>query len=153
MGLGFVAMLDGRDHRPAGNPARADSQAGWCGLPSKESTHQRPFAAAIRLFPRARAGTACPQAARRWLRTGYPSSMTSAERACAAIMLKWESDLWNELRPDRDHPHKQRDRRQRRCLFHENLQHCHLPIIWNITGTMFYFCSGVKRGLAGQFGK
>lgn len=35
------------------------------------------------------------------------------------------SELGNKLRPDRDHPDKQRDRRQRRRLFHENPQHVH----------------------------
>jgi hypothetical protein len=35
------------------NAQRADSLARWCGLVFKESTHRPPFAAAIRLFPRA----------------------------------------------------------------------------------------------------
>jgi hypothetical protein len=36
------------------------------------------------------------------------------------------SELGNHLRPDRDHPDEQRDRRQRRRLFHEYLQHARL---------------------------
>ena len=85
--------------------------------------------------------------------TGLPFSMTSAERACAVIMLKQELELWNELRPDRDHPHKQRDRRQRRCLFHENLQHRHLPINLEHIGNDVLFLFRGQEGVVGQFGK
>ena len=35
-------------------------------------------------------------------------------------------ELGEQLRPDRDHPDKHRDRRQRRRFFHENLQHFRL---------------------------
>src|SRR5215470_13747868 len=36
------------------------------------------------------------------------------------------SELGEQLRPDRDHPDEQRQRRQRSGLFHENLQHAPL---------------------------
>ena len=38
------------------------------------------------------------------------------------------SELGYQLRPDRDHPDKQRNRRQRRRFFRENLQHARLPM-------------------------
>src|SRR5258708_30673448 len=54
------------------------------------------------------------------------------------------SELGDQLRPDRDHSDKQRDRRQRRRFFHEYLQHRRL-LDWNIKRTLFFFCSLVKR--------
>jgi hypothetical protein len=61
-------------------------------------------------------------------------------------------ELGYQLRPDRDHPDKQRDRRQRSRLFHEYLQHTRL-LIWehkkNIVPSLFPESSGV----VGQFEK
>src|ERR1700730_16101209 len=51
------------------------------------------------------------------------------------------SELGDELGPDRDHPDKQRDRRQCGCFFDENLQHAGLLKIGNIGRTLFPFCS------------
>jgi hypothetical protein len=42
------------------------------------------------------------------------------------------SELGNQLRPDRDHPDEQRDRRQRRRFFHEYLQHSPPPVLEHI---------------------
>jgi hypothetical protein len=43
------------------------------------------------------------------------------------IFRTMPSELDDELRPDRHHPDKQRNRSQSRCLFHENPQHRRLP--------------------------
>src|SRR5436190_23703487 len=67
----------------------------WWVFGPAESTRNRPWRSAVRLFP-----TMPPAAA---------------------------SELGEELRPDRDHPHEQRQRRQRGSLFDENLQHVRLP--------------------------
>jgi hypothetical protein len=67
---------------------------------------------------------------------------------CPAATLK-NSKLWKDLRPDRDHSDKQRDRGQRSRLFDENLEHLDL-LLENIGRTLFYFCSYVKRAMAGQ---
>jgi hypothetical protein len=53
------------------------------------------------------------------------------------------SERSQKLRPDRDHSDKQRNRRQSRCLLHENPQHYDL-LIRNIEGTLFLFCSEFK---------
>src|SRR6267143_107656 len=55
------------------------------------------------------------------------------------------SELGNQLRPDGDHPDEKCDRRQRRSLFHEYLQHADL-LIRNIRRTLFLFCSDLSRG-------
>src|SRR6202521_3186700 len=58
------------------------------------------------------------------------------------------SELGNQLRPDRDHGDKKRDRRQRRSLFHECLQHGFLLILEhkkNIVPLLFQGVKGVKR--------
>src|SRR5436190_11976681 len=72
-----------------------------------------------------------------------------AERAIAARYQAFpqarparRSELRNKLRPDRDHADKQRNRRQRRRFLDENPQHPRLLTTWNITGTLFSFCSG-----------
>ena len=38
-------------------------------------------------------------------------------------------ELADQLGPDRDHAHKQRNRRQRRGLFHKDPQHVRLPLV------------------------
>ena len=55
------------------------------------------------------------------------------------------SELGNQLRPDRNHPDEKRDRRQRRSLFYECLQHGHLLILEhkkNIVPFLFSESSG-----------
>src|ERR1700681_1179152 len=56
------------------------------------------------------------------------------------------SKLGNQLRPDRDHPDEKRDRRQRRRLFHECLQHARL-LHGNIRRTLFLLCSRSQEAI------
>ena len=53
----------------------------------------------------------------------FPQAASQAADPRAPSLI---SELGNELRPDRDHPDKQRDRRQRGCFLDENLQHARL---------------------------
>jgi hypothetical protein len=62
------------------------------------------------------------------------------------------SELGNQLRPDGDHPDEKCDRRQRRRLFHEYLQHAYL-LIRNIRRTLFLFCSNLSSVVVAQFEK
>ena len=62
------------------------------------------------------------------------------------------SELGNQLRPDGDHPNEKCDRRQRRSLFHEYLQHAYL-LIRNIRRTLFLFCSDLSSVVVAQFEK
>ena len=61
-----------------------------------------------------------------------------------------DSELGDQLRPDRDHPDEQRDRRQRRSLFHECLQHARLLKYGNIRRTLFPVCSWGVKGVVGH---
>ena len=58
-------------------------------------------------------------------------------------------ELGNQLRPDRDHPDEQHDRRQCRGFLNECLDHGSL--LWNIRGTLFPFCSTSQAWVVGQF--
>jgi hypothetical protein len=55
------------------------------------------------------------------------------------------SELGNQLRPDRDHPDEQRNRRQRRSLFHEYLQHTRL-LTWEHMKNIVLFLFQESRG-------
>jgi hypothetical protein len=57
--------------------------------------------------------------------TNEPDWAPCPSQACRTAA---DLELRNELRPDRDHPHKKHDGRQRRGFFHEYLQHVRLPI-------------------------
>jgi hypothetical protein len=57
-------------------------------------------------------------------------------------------ELGNQLRPDRDHPNEQRNRRQRRSLFHEYLQHTRL-LIWEHKKNIVLFLFRESRGGSG----
>src|SRR3974390_3146078 len=46
-----------------------------------------------------------------------------------SVSGKWRSQRGNQLRPDRNHPDKQRDRRQCGRLFNTNPQHCFPPLL------------------------
>ena len=63
------------------------------------------------------------------------------------------SELRNKLRPNRDHPDEQRNRRQSRRFLDENPQHPRLLTIRNITGTLFSFRSRSQETVVGQFEK
>lgn len=54
------------------------------------------------------------------------------------------SELWDQLRPDRNHSDEESNRGQSRRLFYENLQHELPPHSWNIRRTSFPFCSEVS---------
>ncbi len=54
------------------------------------------------------------------------------------------SELWDQLRPDRNHSDEESNRGQSRRLFYENLQHELPPHLWNIRRTSFPFCSEVS---------
>jgi len=58
------------------------------------------------------------------------------------------SKLRKQLRPDRDHPDEQRDRRQCRSLLHENSQHIRLLL----KGTYEEHCSFFVLGVNGADG-
>ena len=62
-------------------------------------------------------------------RPAFPQRLSPRLVAKPSALPGLASELGNHLRPDRDHPDKQRDRRQRRSLFHEYLQHARL-LIW-----------------------
>ena len=68
----------------------------------------------------------------------FPKAAVRARRA------NW-SELGDQLRPDRDHPDEQADRRQRRRFFYKYLQHAQSPRV-NIIGTLFLFCSRSQGG-------
>ncbi len=62
------------------------------------------------------------------------------------------SQLGNQLRPDRDHPDEQCNRRQRRRFFHKNLQHARLLTMEHKKNIVPILFSEVKR-VVGQFEK
>ena len=61
-------------------------------------------------------------------------------------------ELGNQLRPDGDHPDEKCDRRQRRSLFHEYLQHAYLLIREHKKNIVLILFQSVKR-VVGQFEK
>jgi len=60
------------------------------------------------------------------------------------------SELGNQLRPDRDHPDEQRNRRQCRSLFHEYLQHTRL-LIWEHKKNIVPFLFRMQEVSKGRF--
>jgi hypothetical protein len=62
------------------------------------------------------------------------------------------SELNEKLRPDRDHPDKQRNRRQSRRLFHENPQH-HEPPDPEHRENDVPFLFRIQEQVVGQFEK
>ena len=88
------------------------------------STRNARFQIAVPLFPRWGVGPPCP----------IPVPTPAAA-----------SELGNQLRPDRDHGDKKRDRRQRRSLFHECLQHGFLLILERKKNIVPLLFQGVKR--------
>lgn len=65
-----------------------------------------------------RAGGVHAEAADPPSRPAFPQGQPRRDQSHDQIL-----ELADELRPDRYHPDKQRDRRQGRCFFHENPQH------------------------------
>ena len=64
--------------------------------------------------------------AERSFRARHPAFPQPVHKA-ARIRFRSASKLRNNLRPDRDHRDKQRNRRQRRRFFHEHPQHRPTP--------------------------
>ena len=67
-------------------------------------------------------------------------------------LLSAGSELGKQLRPNRDHPDKRHDRRQRRGFFDENLQHIRL-LPCEHRGNIVPFLFFGQVAVVGQFGK
>jgi hypothetical protein len=61
------------------------------------------------------------------------------------------SELGNQLRPDRDHPDEQRNRRQCSSFFHEYLQHTRLLVWEHMKNIVLFLFQESRGGVVGQF--
>ena len=86
------------------------------------------------------------------LRTSSRGGRNAAVSKDEATAPSAASELGKQLRPDRDHPDKQHNRRQRRGFFHKNLQHARLLMCEHKENIVLFLFFG-QGAVVGQFEK